>query len=490
VEQAAQGGSSGPVLGLKRADLPRRKIVIGADVSDAGGAVPASTSVLERKAGKPINVNLWLESSPLGRFHFCVFFACLILNTMEGYDLYVYGAALPTLMKALGLTEAQAGVIASAASVGTLIGAVIFGPMADKVGRKRIIIWSAALSCVSMTAASLSYDFTTFAGSRLIFGIANGGLVGNLMALASEYIPSRSRATMVGLIAAGSSIGGALGALLGIWMFPEYGWRPVFLVSSALILLLPLYLRWLPEGTSYLARSNRLQQLRAYLRQARPSDPLPDTAELKVEKGKDKVPLTEVFQEGRGTATLRLWACYLCNLYVIHGFTFWLPKMMINRGFTLTQGLTFLLPLALASIIMTFVMGRIADRFGAKPVLAGLYLLSSASIAVLGATQDYVLLMILVGLAGVGFNGAQNMMNSYAPTYYPPSMRSTAMAYNFVAGRVGGIVGPTAVGLLISWHFSFQLATIALALPGVLAALSVSSIPDRYSFTRRLVAGA
>jgi AAHS family benzoate transporter-like MFS transporter len=440
-----------------------------------------STAGPERPTKTTIIISKWFEASRFNSFHLTVFLACLILNTMEGYDLFVYGAAIPMIMDALSISATHAGAIASAASLGTLIGALILGPMADRVGRKRIILGTVVLSCASMAAAGLSRDFTSFAIARLIFGVANGGMVVNIMALVSEYVPGRSRATLVGIIAAGSSIGSVLGTVFGIWAFPRYGWRPVFFVASFLIVLFPLYKRWLPEGTSYLARNNRLDELKTYLRKARPSETLADDANLEVDKGKNKVPLKEVFQEHRGMGTLLLWTCYLVNLYVIHGFSFWLPKLMMNRGFSLTKGLTFLLPLSLASIIMTFFIGRITDRVGAKPVLAVLYLLSCASIAMIGFTHNYVLLMFLVGLAGVGFNGAQNMINGYSPTYYPPSMRSTATGYNFVLGRVGGIVGPTVIGLLISAGFSVQFTMTALAMPSVIAAISILKIPEQYA---------
>jgi AAHS family benzoate transporter-like MFS transporter len=435
-----------------------------------------------------VNVTAWLQESRLSGFHWSLFAACLILNTMEGYDLYVYASALPTLMKALNLSETQAGAIASAVSLGTLLGALALGPVADKIGRKKIILWSAVLSCASMAGAGLSGDFLTFSAARFVFGFANGGLVVNVMALASEYVPAKSRATLVGMIASGASIGGLFGPLLGIWLFPLYGWRPVFLLASFLILLLPLYFRWLPEGTSYLARNNRLDQLRGYLRRARPDGVLPDDAELEVEKGQNKAPLREVFQQNRTAGTLLLWVCYLMNLIVIHGFSFWLPKLMINRGFSNAKGLSFLIPVSVASIVMTFVVGRIADRIGPKPVLVALFLLSCASIATLGQTRDYMLLMVLVGMAGVGFNGAQNMLNAYSPTYYPPSMRSTAMAYNFVVGRFGGIIGPTAVGMLMARHVSFQLLVLTMAVPSAVAALAMWRLPEKDSFTVKLAA--
>jgi AAHS family benzoate transporter-like MFS transporter len=289
----------------------------------------------------------------------------------------------------------------------------------------------------------------------------------------------------VGLIASGSSIGGLVGALLGIFTFDLYGWRPVFIGSSFLIFLFPLYLRWLPEGTGFLVRNGRADELRRYMRLARPNEILADEVEIVTAPGKNKVPVGEVFSDGRTRGVLLFWVCYLCNLFVIHGFNSWLPKLMVNRGFKLEQGLSFLLPVSIASIVMTFLIGRITDRVGAKPVLVVLYLLSSSAIFLVGMSHDYVVLMFLCGLAGVGFNGAQNMMNGYSPTYFPPPIRSTATGYNFVLGRFGGVAGPLVVGLLISAAWSFNDTMIALAIPSVIAAVAIASIPEKFGFAAR-----
>lgn len=440
----------------------------------------------------PIQVNKWFEASKFNLFHLKTFIASLVLNTMEGYDMFVLGAALPLLMKALKLSPNQAGAIASAAALGTLVGSVLLGPVADKAGRRKIILWSVVLACASMAAAGLSHGMSSFWMARLAFGIANGALVLNIFALVSEYVPGRSRATMVGLIAAGFPFGGMIGSLLGIWAFPRYGWRPVFLVASGLVILLPLYRYWLPEGSTFLARNNKLNELRGYLRKARPSDPVSDDAVLQVDagKGKGKVPLIDVFKDQRAAATLIFWLIYAVNTFVNYGFSFWLPKLMMNKGFSLSKSLTFMLSLSISSIVMTFVAGRIVDRIGPKPVVFVLLLLSCFSIIAIGYTHNYALLMVLVGLAGCGFNGAQNMMNAYAPSYYPPSMRSTAMSYNFILGRVGGILGPMAVGMILTTHTSVLGAMFMLAIPSILAAAGIAAISEKYNYTRKLAAAA
>lgn len=436
-----------------------------------------------------IKVNNWIDASRFNRFHFTVFLLCLALMTMDGYDLFVYGAAMPLLMKTFNMAPAQAGAIGSAASIGTMAGALIFGPLADKVGRRTTIVATVVLCAASMFFSGLSNSVTAFGFWRFMFGVGNGGMVPSIMALASEWTPLRNRSMLIAGISSGVQFGGMFGALMGIWAFPYFGWRGVFLFAGAPILLAPICWRWMPESTTQLARTNRMDQLRKFISKSRAGESLPEGADFEIDTGKThSVPLKEVFKNGRAFSTVVLWVVYGVNLYTIYGFTIWLPKLMVNHGLTLVSGLTFMLMLSISSIVGSFFAGRVADRIGARRVLPFLYLMAFCSIALVGFSTNYVLLMILVSLAGVGFNGAQNVINGYIPPYYPPSMRSTAMAYNFGFGRLGSIIGPTAIGVLLSMRFSYETTLVALAMPSILSTIGILLVREKYSYTRRTTA--
>jgi MFS transporter, AAHS family, benzoate transport protein len=445
-------------------------------MSTAGRVLPPKATIA---------VNKWLEASKFNKFHFVVFLLCLVLMTMDGYDLFVYGAAMPLLMKAFDMTPAQAGALGSAASIGTLAGALVFGPLADKVGRKKTIIACIVLCCASMGLSGLTHNAAGFGFWRFMFGVGNGGMVPNIMALASEYVPGRNRAILVAGISSGVQVGGMLGALMGMWAFPHYGWRAVFLLAALPIVLVPVYSEFLPESTTHLAKRKRLDQLRHYMSKARPYEKFTNTAVLEVDAGSEKVPLKAVFEEHRAFSTVVFWIVYGVNLYVIYGFTIWLPKLMMNHGFSLTSGLTLMLMLSISSIVGSIIAGRIADRIGARRLLGALYLIAFTSVALVGLSHNYTLLMILVSLAGAGFNGAQNVINGYIPPYYPPSMRSTAMAYNFGFGRLGGIFGPALIGLLMSMRISYEATLIALAFPSLISTAGIIAIREKYSFAHR-----
>jgi AAHS family benzoate transporter-like MFS transporter len=438
-------------------------------------------------AKSAIRLNNWLEASKLNGFHIAFFGMCLVLLTMDGYDLFVYGAAIPLLMSGFGMTAAQAGAIASAASVGTMAGALIFGPLADKVGRRRTIVATIVLCSASMFLSGISTSVGAFGFWRFMFGVGNGGMVPNIMALASEWFPARNRSMLIAGISSGVQCGGMFGALLGLWIFPHYGWRHVFILAALPILLVPICMKWMPEATTHLAKTNHLDELRRFMRRARPGEELPDPAELAIDLGQTtKIPLKEVFKRNRAFSTVVLWVVYGVNLYTIYGFTIWLPKLMVNHGLTLATGLKFMLVLSISSIAGSFIAGRLADRIGARFILPTLYIAAFCSITLVGFTRNYALLMILVSVAGIGFNGAQNVINGFIPPYYPPSMRSTAMAYNFGFGRLGSIIGPTAIGVLMSMHYSYQATLVALALPSIVSAVGILMVREKYSYARRL----
>jgi len=438
------------------------------------------------KPSPTINVSQWLNSSNFSSFHLLIFFLGLLTVTCDGYDLFVYGAAVPLLMRDFHISPAEAGALASMAPIGALVGALVFGPIADKFGRRNTLIITAILFNAGMGLSGLTHSPSTFGFWRVVTGLGVGGSMPNMVALATEYIPGRNRFVAIAGLLSGIQVGGIAAALLGMWSFPHYGWRGVFLFGLVPLVLIPAYAKYLPESPTYLVRKNRFEQLRASMRRARPGETVASDAALEVEQGKGKVPLAAILQEGRGYSTVVFWIMYFMNLYVIFAFTIWLPKLIMNQGYSLAKGLSFLLTLSIGSIAGSFLAGYIADRTSTRPTLVGCYVVSFCSVALVGYTSNFWLLMTLVTLAGAGFNGAQNTVNAYIAPYYPPSMRSTGVGMCYGLGRLGAIFGPPLIGILMSWHFSYRATVIAIALPAIIPAIGVLTVQERYGFSYKL----
>jgi len=432
-----------------------------------------------------INVNKWLAGARFNGFHLGVFFLGLGIFTFDGYGLFIYGAAIPLLMKAFRMGPAQTGAIAGYALIGAALGALVFGALADKIGKKRTTIVCITLFSICMGLTGFANGPITFGILRFLMGLGIGGSMPNAIAIASEYSPTRNRTMMGGGVTGGMMVGGTAAALFSLWLFPHFGWRSVFFVGAIPLLLMPLYVKLLPESPDLLLKRNRLEKLRMFMRKARPADPLPDNATLVVDKGSGNVPLAAVFQDGRAFSSVMLWIMFFMNMIVIYGFTVWLPKLMMNAGFSLGSGLFFLLTLQVVSLIAVYIFAYVADRIGSKPSLVFAFLLAFVCIALMPHTHNFALLTILVGMSGFGFNGAQGVINGYIGSYYPPAMRSTGVGLAFGLGRLGGILGPVLMGILLSLHFSYQTNMLMLGTPGIVAAICILLVRDKYNYGRQ-----
>jgi AAHS family benzoate transporter-like MFS transporter len=431
-----------------------------------------------------INVNKWLDGAKFNSFHLRVFLLGKGIFTCDGYDLVVFGAAVPLLMRAFRIGPAQAGAIAGYALIGAAVGALVFGSLADRIGRKKTIILCASLFSICMGLTGFTNGPVTFGLLRFFMGVGIGGSMPNVIALSSEYSPGRNRTMMGGTVSGGMQIGGIAAALIAMWLFPQFGWRSVFFVGAVPLLAMPLYAKLLPESPVHLFKTGRLAELRNFLQRVRPAEPIAAEANFEISKGAGKAPIAAVFQEGRAFSTILIWIMFFMNMYIIFGFTVWLPKLMMNNGYSLGSGLFFLLTLQVVSYIGVWLFGGIADRFRARPTLVVAFLLAFVCIGLVPYTRNFVLLTILVGLAGFGFNGGQGVINGYAGSFYAPTIRSTGMGLAFAVGRLGAILGPALTGLLMSFQLSFQANMIILAAPGIIAAICILLINDKLNFAR------
>ena len=180
-----------------------------------------------------IDVHKLADESKFNRFHALVLFWGVLILILDGYDLAVVGAALPSIMKDMGVDATQAGFMASSALFGMMFGAIFLGTLADKIGRPLMISICVALFSVFTAAAGLTHDPVTFSITRFLAGLGIGGVLPIVTAQMAEFAPVRMRARLVTLVFAGYSVGGILVALTGKQLIETYGWQSVFFAALA-----------------------------------------------------------------------------------------------------------------------------------------------------------------------------------------------------------------------------------------------------------------
>ena len=420
------------------------------------------------------NAEELIEKTKLTKFHWVLLFWGALLMLFDGYDLTIYGAVVPTLMEEWDISAVQAGRYGSYALFGMMFGALLFGTLADRLGRKNVILICVSIFSVFMLLTGLAPSPEIFGLFRFITGLGLGGMMPNVIGLISEYSPKGMRSRMIATIMAGYSIGGVIAALLSMVLISNFGWQAVFYFGGIPILFLPFLAKILPDSVGTLIGKNDHKGVQKILVQANPAYTPTENETFVLNRPKEtSSPVTNLFTEKRGLLTVMIWITYFMSLLMIYGLNTWLPKFMNEAGYPLGSSLSFLLALNVGATIGAILMGWVADRWGVGRSLILFFLIATISITSLGFATNMVLLYVMVAIAGAATVGTQNLTHSYTSQFYPITMRSTALGWALGIGRIGGILGPTLGGILLASSLTLQLNFFVFAIPGVFAAIAV-----------------
>ncbi|MBE7927935.1 MFS transporter [Pseudomonas saudiphocaensis] len=424
---------------------------------------------------KRIDVHEVIDNARFSQFHWLVMCLCALLLIFDGYDLFIYGVVLPVIMQEWGLTPLQAGALGSYALFGMMFGALIFGTLADRIGRKKGIAICFLLFSTATVLNGFASTPTEFGIFRFLAGLGCGGLMPNVVALMNEYAPKRLRSTLVAIMFSGYSLGGMFSAGLGIYMLPRFGWEAMFFAAAVPLLLLPVILWKLPESVGFLVRQGRTGEARALLKKIQPQREFAADEELELVEAKAKsASVTELFRDGRLLGTLSIWVAFFCCLLMVYALGSWLPKLMANAGYSLGSSLSFLVALNLGGMFGAILGGWLGDRFNLAKVVVVFFAVSVLSISLLGFKTPMPVLYSLITIAGATVIGTQILLYACAAQFYGLSIRSTGLGWASGIGRNGAIVGPLLGGALLGINLPLQLNFIAFAIPGVIAALAMT----------------
>lgn len=425
---------------------------------------------------KQVDVHKIIDEAKFNRFHWVLLFWCALVIIFDGYDLVIYGVVLPKLMAEWGLTPMQAGALGSYALFGMMFGAMFFGPLSDKIGRKKVIAICVTLFSLFTFINGFASNVTEFAICRSIAGLGIGGVMPNVVALMTEYSPKKIRSLLVTIMFSGYSVGGMLSAGLGIWLIPAYGWSAVFFVAIIPLLLLPLILYFLPESPAFLLRSRRDGKMSDILSRIAPGYVSEKNAQYNYATGNTSThaPLLALFKDGRMLTTLMFWVSFFMCLLMVYALGSWLPKLMNKAGYPMGSSLMFLMVLNIGAIVGAVGGGWLADKFPPRRVLSIFFVIAACSISLLGIKSNTMTLNLLVALAGATTIGSQILLYAFVAQYYPLRIRSTGIGWASGVGRSGAILGPILGGSLLSMNLPLEFNFYMFAIPGAIACIAIS----------------
>nr|WP_314836189.1 aromatic acid/H+ symport family MFS transporter [uncultured Flavobacterium sp.] len=435
---------------------------------------------------RKIDFHHLIDNAKFNRFHWMVLFWSALIIIFDGYDLVIYGVVLPLLMEKWNLTPLEAGTLGSYALFGMMFGALIFGTLSDKIGRKKAIIICIFLFSGFTFVTGFAETPLQFGILRFLAGLGIGGVMPNVVALMTEYSPKKIRSTLVTIMFSGYSVGGMLSAGLGIVLIPNFGWQSVFYVGLVPILLLPLIIKFLPDSVGFLVKQGRIDESVIILSKIDPTY-IPQKGD-DLEIGGEKIKgasVAKLFKHNRAASTIMFWVAFFCCLLMVYGLNSWLPKLMNKAGYELGSSLTFLLVLNFGAILGAVGGGWLGDKFNLKTVLISFFAVAAISLSLLGFKNSTLVLYILIAIAGATTIGTQILCYAYVAQYYPINIRSSGIGWASGIGRIGAILGPVLGGTLMSLNMPFEYNFVAFAVPGAIGALAVCFISVKHSHDKK-----
>ena len=409
---------------------------------------------------------------------------CWLAVLFDGLDMFIYGSVLPHLLetKTFGLTPDTAGDLGSYATFGMLVGALTAGTVADRVGRKKLMVGCVVLFSLASGVCAIADGVTVFGLGRTLAGVGLGGLLPTAISMVCDYAPRGRGAIVIGLLMTAHHAGGILSAYVAKWLVEPVGWRAAFWVCVAPLLFAPVLARFLPESLSFLVAKGRTEEASALA--ARHDVELPAVKDGRRTAADRFDALLGLFRGGEWIQTLLYWLASFGGLLLVYGVATWLPTLMRTEGYALANALTFVVVFNLGGIVGMLAAGRAADRFGAPRISAVWFALTAAGVYLLSVHLPTAVTMIVVFLTGVFLNSAQTMIYATVSIRSDPGNRATAVGWTSGMGRFGAVFGPWLGGQLLAaghgdWGFTaFALAGVSsMVFIGIAALRGVKQTP-------------
>jgi AAHS family 4-hydroxybenzoate transporter-like MFS transporter len=418
-----------------------------------------------------IDVAAVINRGEISRFQYLVFVLCGLVIMCDGFDTQAVAYVAPSIMAEWKLAPGQFGPVFAALLFGTMVGAFLFGFLADRFGRKRMLMICIALFGLLNIASAMATSIGSFTLLRFLCGIGLGGAIPNVMALVSEYAPARKRATLIALAWGGFGLGAVLGGMLSIPLIRHWGWTSVFIAGGAFPLcLIPLIAFTLPESIKFLIIAKAPgEKTAAILRKIDPNGKFDDGAAFLLEEAQPgRGRITALFTNGLAVGSIFLCLAFFMSLMLVYLFINWIPLLLRQAGLPLEHALLGTVVFNLAGLVGGVVCTQLIDRKVGPPVaiLIIAYFIGAIAVWSIGfAGTAFWPIMITIFLSGFFVIGVQLSLNAYITNYYPTAIRGTGVGWSQVVGRTGSLFGPLVGGILVSQgtlpNQLFQISSIA-----------------------------
>ena len=368
---------------------------------------------------------------------------CFLCNMLDGMDVLIISYTAPAIAKAWSISPANLGIVFSSGLVGMTVGAIFLAPLADRFGRKPLMVLAALImgSCIYLT--SFATDINVLMIYRFISGLGIGTMMASTAAITAEYAPASTRDFWVSTVVAGYPVGAVLTGISSAKIIAESGWEHLFqLAGIATFLVVPILLFLLKESDEFKAK-------------AKPED----------------AKLSALFTSEYKWSTWQLWGALFLSFTTLYFLMNWIPKLATNAGLSMELAIYSGTIFNLGAIVGIPVQGYFSSRFGLKKSIGTLLLITGVLLGIFGLFSGSNLILVVLFFLGFGVQGSFVGLYAVAARMYPTAFRSTGVGWAIGMGRLGGIIGPVLGGLLVGLGFGMAQSFIFFALPSFIAGL-------------------
>ncbi|AGT95160.1 MFS transporter [Rhodococcus sp. WS1] len=417
-----------------------------------------------------------IDASPLSRLQIRVILLCTLVNMAEGYDILSMSLAILPITDDWGISGTQSGMLFSAGLIGMAVGSIALGPVGDRYGRRPLLIGSLVVITVGLLLSAASGDVTQLALARLLAGVGMGGIIPSSPIIVGEYAPARKRSTLIALFAIGIPLGGVLGGAGAAVLMSTYGWHSAFLLGAVVTAIMAGVAYFgIPESPDFLAAKGT------------------ESSRKKLDELISKMKLTGVPATGNhttpvrrspnvsGSAHLKSWAlattCIvfgLVNIAYFFGNT-WTPKLLKLAGMSNNAGISGGLMFSLGGALGTLVFAGLALRFASMWITMGFILAGSLLFGVLALVSTQLSpALVASALLGLCMTAAYTGLYVMVPILFRPEARVSALGIAAGLGRIGSIVTPLGIGLLVDRSWTTESIFFLFVVPTLLAAATIA----------------
>ncbi|OLZ10866.1 MFS transporter [Sulfobacillus thermosulfidooxidans] len=389
-----------------------------------------------------------LDALNMTRFHYRLITVAGLGTLFDSMDVGIISFVLAALIGAWHLSNVMVGVVASISLVGMAIGAALAGTVADRLGRRKIFMLTLAIYSIATGLSAAALAVWMLVLFRFIVGIGLGGELPVTSTMVTEFLPRKDRGRGIVLLESFWAIGWLIAALVSYLLIPRYGWRIGFLFGMLPALYILYLRRHIPESPRFLLRTGRVQEAQHVMSLVAGHEVAATMSPPVTARAKGTV--LDLFRRGQSSKTIMLWVLWMGMNFAYYGMFLWLPSVLVTHGYSLVDSLKYTLIVTIVQLPGYLSAGLLVDRLGRKPVLVFYILMSAVSAYLFGHAHGVEQVLIFGSMLSFFNLGAWGVTYAYTVEQYPTMNRGTGAGWAMGIGRIGGIIGPTIVGVLLA----------------------------------------